>query len=272
MIHAGIAARCIPYNDIGVETLDDCGWTSAKCWSANPDRWSLLDGEIHVWRVFLCEEEELLDRYQSLLSSGEKARADRFLVRHERNRFVITRAILRELLVGYLGCLPATVEFEHNPQGKPFLPAKFLNRPVQFNVSHSRGLALLAFSLGRRVGVDVEFVQPGLAVDDIAREHFSRREIKELDALPQSLRAERFFVGWTRREACVKARGEGLRLLPEEFQVSRRPEHPEQLLSSDCTRWIFHSLRPAPLYVGALVGEGRNWTPRFWAWKSFEHG
>lgn len=246
-----------------MNTIECCGPCGAECWAPNPEQLRLGDGEIHVWRVSFHEEEQRLDRYDSLLSSDEKARAKRFLGRRERNGFVITRGILRELLGSYLNRFPATLEFECNVQGKPFLSEKSPDRSVQFNVSHSRGLALLAFSRERRLGVDVEFVQPDFAVDEVARQYFSPQEVEELRVLSPSLRAERFFLSWTSREAYCKARGEGLQLLGEGLPVSGRPE---RFASSDGSQWSLRALRPDPRYVGALVAQGWDWSPRVWAW------
>lgn len=246
-----------------MSTIACGGPCGAECWAPNPEQLRLGEGEIHVWRVSFHEQEQRIDRYESLLSSDEKTRAKRFLVRRERNRFVITRGILRELLGSYLNRFPATLEFAYNVQGKPFLVEKSPDRSVQFNVSHSRGLALLAFSMERSVGVDVEFVQPDFAVDEVARQYFSPQEVEKLCALSPSVRAEEFFLSWTSREAYCKARGEGLQLLGEGLPVSGRPE---LFASSDGSQWSLHALRPDPRYVGALVGQGSDWSPRVWAW------
>jgi len=245
--------------------------SNGNCWAPNPEKLELADDEIHVWRVYLDCEERQLDRFESTFGPDERARANRFLLRRDRHGFVVTRGVLRELLGRYLNRTPADLELDYSPQGKPFLRAEFLKRPIQFNVSHSHGLALLAFTMRRNLGVDVEFVRPDFAAYGIAERYFSPLEVMELRALPPPLRAEGFFLCWTRKEAYVKARGEGLQLPLETFQVSLTPGQPEQLRGGDSLRWRLCSLRPDPRYAGALVGEGRDWRPSYWDWKPLEH-
>jgi 4'-phosphopantetheinyl transferase len=243
------------------------GMANLECWVPNPEQLELGDDEIHVWRVYLnCEGTEL-DQFESTFKSDEKVRANRFLHRRDRNAFVATRGVLRELLGRYLGCPPTDLEFDYGRYGKPFLREGLFKRSVQFNVSHSHGLALLAFTVGRSLGVDVEFVRPNFAAYEIAERYFSPLEFLELRALPLSLRAEGFFLGWTRKEAYVKAKGEGLQLPFQRFHVSLTPGQPVRLENGDSFQWSLRSLCPDPRYAGALVGEGRGWRPRFWDWK-----
>src|SRR5206468_3486528 len=130
----------------------------------------------------------------------------------------------------------------------------------------SHGLALLAFAVGRNLGVDVEFVRSSLASEEIADRYFSPQEVAELRTLSPSLREEAFFLCWTRKEAYVKARGEGLHIPLESFNVSVTPGQPERLESADSGRWSMWSLHPDPQYVGALVVEGRDLRLREWGW------
>jgi 4'-phosphopantetheinyl transferase len=250
-----------------MNALGSHGMSNGECWAPNPEQLELGDDEIHVWRVHLDFEETELDRFESTFTPDEKVRANRLLFRRDRNVFVATRGVLRQLLGRYLSYSPADLEFDYGPQGKPFLREEFLKRSIQFNVSHSHGLALLAFTVGRNLGVDIEFVRPDFAAYDIAERYFSPLELMELRALPPSLRAEGFFLGWTRKEAYVKAKGQGLQLPFEKFHVSLTPGRPERLQSGDSFRWNLRSLRPDPRYAGALVGEGRDWWPCYWDWK-----
>jgi len=135
-------------------------------------------------------------------------------------------------------------------------------------VSHSQGWALLAFSLGRNLGVDVEFIRADVVTDEIAERYFSTQEIAELKALPQRMRAEGFFRCWTRKEAYIKARGEGLQIPLDSFHVSLTPGEPERLDSLDSSRWSLRQVNPDPRYAGALVAEGNDWELRCWDWKS----
>src|SRR5882724_1052650 len=137
-------------------------------WGPNPGQLELEEGEVHVWRAYLDRTEIVLHQFEATLSADEKARADRFVFRRDRNHFVGTRGILRELLGRYLSHTPAEFEFDYSSKGKPSLRAEFGKRSVQFNISHSHGLALLAFAVGRNLGVDVEFVRSSLASEEIA--------------------------------------------------------------------------------------------------------
>jgi 4'-phosphopantetheinyl transferase len=133
-------------------------------------------------------------------------------------------------------------------------------------------LALLAFALGRNLGIDVEFIRPEFPADEIAQRYFSPKEVMELRTLPPSLRAEGFYLCWTRKEAYIKATGEGLHVPLESFNVSLTPGRPERLESTDSGRWSMRSLYPDPFYAGALVAEGQQLRLRQWGWEAGHGG
>ncbi len=160
---------------------------------------------------------------------------------------------------------PGYLEFDYGPQGKPTLRTELPQQSVQFNVSHSHDVALLAFAIGRHLGVDVELVRK-FAGEEIAERYFSSQEVMELRSLSPSLQDEGFFLCWTRKEAYVKARGEGLHVPLKSFHVTLTPGKPERLHTTDGLHWSIRSLRPDPQHVGALVGEGRGWKLRCWNW------
>jgi 4'-phosphopantetheinyl transferase len=234
-------------------------------WHLNPGSLELAREEVHVWRAYIECERPVLGQLEATLSIDEKERANRFHSQNDRNRFVATRAILRELLGRYTNRAPADLEFDYGPQGKPALRKKSLSPSLQFNVSHSCRVALLAFSVGRRLGVDVEQVR-GFVGEEIADRFFSPQEVEELRALPISLKDEGFFLCWTRKEAYVKASGEGLHVPLDSFHVTLTPGKPECLQSIDSLDWTLLSLCPDPEYAAALVGEGRGWNLRTWTW------
>jgi 4'-phosphopantetheinyl transferase len=241
-------------------------------WGLNPKRLELEEGEIHVWRACLDCEDAVLRQFEATLAPDEKARAGRFFFERDRNCFIAARGVLRELLARYLNRAPAGLDFDYGPQGKPTLRTELPRSSVQFNVSHSHGLALLAFAVGRRLGVDVELVRPNFGGEDLADRYFSPQEIMELQRLPAPLQDEGFFLCWTRKEAYVKARGEGLHIPLKSFHVSLTPGEPERLQTADSSHWSLRSLRPNPGYVGALVGEGTGWQLRCWDWRPLQSG
>jgi 4'-phosphopantetheinyl transferase len=236
-------------------------------WEASPKNLELRENEVHIWRAPLDAEAAFLNRFAAHLTVEEKGRADRFVFARDREHFVVGRGILRELLGRYLDRPPASLSIHKAPREKPYLSEEPGIPRLCFNVSHSHGLAVYSFALEREVGIDVELVRPDFASEEIAERYFSLRELEELRTLPSKHRAEGFFLCWTRKEAYIKARGEGLQIPLESFSVSLTPGQPEKLESTDSSRWTLHSFRPGPPYVGALVGESKAWRLRHLDWK-----
>ena len=142
---------------------------------------------------------------------------------------------------------------------------------IRFNLSHSHGKALYAISRGREVGVDLEFIRCDLEAEQIAERFFSHSEIETLRALPPSLRKYAFFLCWTRKEAYIKARGEGLSMSLDQFDVSLTPGKPAALLrtnpdSDEALRWSLRDLKPASGYAAALAIRGSDFTLSCWQW------
>jgi 4'-phosphopantetheinyl transferase len=235
-------------------------------WLPAPVGLKLGADDVHLWRASLDCDVKVLCRLETTLSSDEIARANRFVFAADRNHFVAARGILRELLGAYLKRPPGELKFRYGNHGKPALDANASDSVLQFNLSHSGGLAIYAFSLGRRLGVDVEQVRPQLAGEDIARRYFAAREVTELQALPAHLRMEGFFLCWTRKEAYVKAHGAGLSLPLDSFTVSLTPGREAALQAEDSDHWSVHSVEPAPGFVAAMVAEGREWQSSCWSW------
>jgi 4'-phosphopantetheinyl transferase len=224
--------------------------------------------EVHIWQARLDVEPAIVQRLSAHLSHDEIARAERFVFEKDRASFKVARGILRELLGDYLRQAPATICFETGARGKPAVRAGAETATVRFNLSHSHGLALYAFALEREVGVDVEKIRPEVAFEGIEERYFSAQEVRELQALPEAQRAEGFFLCWTRKEAYIKARGEGLHIPLDSFHVSLTPGAPPVLNSTDLENWGMYSLSLGADFAGAVVVEGRENQLRFWEWVS----
>ncbi len=163
--------------------------------------------EVHVWAAHL-EEIDFDSGLLSWLSQDERDRAARFRFERDKRRYERRRSLLRLLLGRYLGIEPASVRFRYGPQGKPELAE---SAGLQFNLSHSDGHVLFAFAQ-TQVGVDLERIRADIDVDSVARAVFAPEEMRHLGALPPGERVDAFYRCWTRREAYVKARGQGLSL------------------------------------------------------------
>ena len=236
-------------------------------WSNPPDEPHLEKEYIHVWRAALDCEAVVLRHLETTLTRDEKSRAARFIFARDRNHFIAARGILRTILSAYLQRPASDVEFLYGPQNKPAIHSGSSEPPIHFNLSHSHGLAVYAIGQQREVGIDLEMIQPALAGDEIAERFFSSQELAEIHSLPPRLRADAFFLCWTRKEAYVKARGAGMGIPLDSFDVSLTPGKPTELRSTDSGRWSLRSLQPAYGYVGAVVGEGQGWGLRLWDWR-----
>ncbi len=212
--------------------------------------------EVHVWQASLDADPATAERFFGYLSPVEKDRAARFLSPRDANRFTVCRGILRELLGSYIRRPAPDIRLETGLRGKPALHAEGGMPDLRFNLSNSQGLALYAFALRREVGIDVEMIRPEVAFQGVEDRYFSAREQKELRKLPEKLRPEGFFLCWTRKEAYVKARGDGLSLPLDSFDVSLTPGEPAVLTSQDRDRWSMYALQPGANFVGCLVVEG----------------
>ena len=240
-------------------------------WHLPPDNLALPDDETHVWRASLCLSPGRIMAWQQLLSDDELNRADRFHFEEDRNAYIAARGILRIVLGQYLNAEPAQLHFAYNQYGKPFLPPETNPETLQFNLSHSDGLALFAFTRQRRIGVDLERVQRQFEFEEIAGRFFSPREAALLHSLPDSMKPEAFFNCWTRKEAYIKAHGEGLSLPLDSFDVTLKPGKPARLIRTrdspqEAAQWRLQALWPGDGFAGALAVKGDGWRLQCWQW------
>jgi 4'-phosphopantetheinyl transferase len=209
---------------------------------------------VHVWRRRLVPEFEAPERGSALLSEDENERASRFRVERARSAFIQTRSALRLLLSGYLDESPQSIRFRLTEYGKPVLDEAF---EFHFNVSHTDGLSLLAFA-HRRVGVDVEKIRHQPDALQLARRFFSEREREELENLPAEKLSAAFFLCWSRKESYIKARGEGLSLPLNQFDVSADADPSPILLATrpdpaEAQRWLLRDVPVSPQYAAAVA-------------------
>ncbi len=235
--------------DSGKEAVDDLDSLQT---ALSPD-------EVHVWIADL--DSYLPDNFQQLLSRDELERAHRFHFAEHRNHFIVARGLLRKLLAGYLSDDPTDLKFEYAEKGKPSVTSA---QAIKFNLAHSHGHAAYAFSRNRELGIDIELIRPDFGGEDIARRFFSTHEVDCLETVPKGLAGQAFFNCWTRKEAYIKAIGEGLSMPLDAFDVSLAPGEPAALLrnrlnETEVARWSMQSLTAPDGYAAALVVEGAGW-------------
>jgi 4'-phosphopantetheinyl transferase len=197
-----------------------------------------------------------------LLSDVERERASRFAFERDRRRFVLARGRLRQLLGVRLDVAPDSVRLVCGPRGKPALSPAFTGSGLRFNLSRSEDVAVYAFARGREIGVDVEEVRVISNADAVVAQMFSPREIGVYFALAPRDRPLGFFQCWTRKEAFIKALGDGLYYPLDRFDVSFAPGEPARILRIESTDggncpWALHSFSPGDRLIGAVVVQTR---------------
>ncbi len=240
-------------------------------WSLPLETSRLGCDEVHVWRATLDQAPSRVARLFHTLAADERERAEGFSFQEDREHFIVARGLLRAILGRYVEMDADQLRFCYSAHGKPSLPSESGGDALRFNLSHSHGLVLYAFTRGREVGIDIERVRPDMADGQIAERFFSPREVAAFRALPVNKQTQAFFNGWTRKEAYIKARGEGLSFPLNQFDVSLAPGEPARLLATkghpeEASRWCLQELIPAPGYTAALAVEGQGWRLACWQW------
>jgi len=233
------------------------------------DTLPLGDQEVHVWLAPLrATSATILDLWDTL-GADEKQRALRFRFQKDCDRFIVARGLLRAILGRYLNRIPGQIEFEYNEFGKPSVLQSPGGRVVDFNLSHTDELALFAFTRCGPVGVDIERMRTDLISESVAEQFFSIKEQSDLKRLSLGERDRAFFNCWTRKEAFVKARGQGLSLPLDQFDVSVLPDEDVTLLDvrdseTDAANWTLREILVGDNHVAAIAIESHDWQLRCW--------
>jgi 4'-phosphopantetheinyl transferase len=219
----------------------------------------LAKDSIHVWWVALHASGEIEKVFEKILSSNEILLGQSFVNSTLRRHFTLSHGVLRVLMSQYLDTCPSKVAFGYGRTGKPFV--KNENARIEFNMSHSDDVAVYAFASGCRLGIDIERRRSMPDLEAVAKLFFNPQECAELQTVEKACQEEAFFRCWTRKEAYVKAVGQGLTLALNSFQVSVRLEQAAALrllpTSDLCQTWKIRDIAHKEC-VGAIVFDGKS--------------
>lgn len=243
----------------------------SSLWYPAPERFTLDGDEVHVWNTALDQSPSTIETLFSILTPDEQDRAAKYYFRKDCEHYIVARGVLRTILGRYLNMASERLRFRYGPFGKPALISDSGANELRFNVAHSGGIALYAFSRERELGIDIEHMRENFDYLEIAKHYFSRSEISTLRTLPAEAQARAFFNCWTRKEAYLKAHGAGLSFPLDRFDVSLAPGEPAALLRVDddseaASNWSLQELSVDSGYVAALAVAGHGWRLKCWQW------
>jgi len=222
-----------------------------------PEKFPVLNhGQLHVWRGIYNEADQ---HTGSSLSLDEQARSQRFHFDHDRGMFLYSHSLLRRLLAGYLDREPREVAYGYTKFGKPYLDQSVGKEKIEFNLSHSGDMVLIGITKDIQIGVDVEEIKPIPDLNQIAARYFSESEYSDLVTLSDSARIPAFYRCWTRKEALIKAIGEGLSMPLDSFRVSLLPGDPARVITSADPRfWMLADIDTTEGYAAATAAPVRS--------------
>jgi 4'-phosphopantetheinyl transferase len=223
-----------------------------------------MNNEIHIWYASLCQSVSYYHILSQTLSLDEHRRAERFYFERDKKRFVICHGILRMLLAHYLSVKPGKLQFYSGKYGKPALVDTFGRGKLFFNLSRSGDHALYAFTRDREIGIDIEQIRNISEMNQIAERVFSKKEREAFFSLSEKKKEEAFFNCWTRKEAFVKAIGDGLYHALDTFEVSFLPGKLAMLLGMEgcpmaTSQWSIQELNPTSGCAAAFAVKGQDW-------------
>ncbi len=199
-------------------------------WNKQSSPEKLSDKDIHVWLLDIFSITKSDEMFDDILSEDEIVKKNKYHFLNDRIVYSTSRGILRILLSKYLDVFGSSIQFKYNQYGKPSIN-KTSNLDIKFNLSHSKEFAVLVFTLDDEIGVDIEFINHELVIHEIADKYFSKAEVNELYKLTPEDQRTAFFNIWTRKEAYIKAKGKGLSIPLDSFDVSVNVDNPRILRS-----------------------------------------
>ena len=239
-----------------------------------PRRVELQPDEVHVWVAYSrgIDDEGRLAAYETLLSTDERLRHQRFAYESDRREFLVAHALVRTTLSKYAEVPPDAWTFGANRYGRPEIAGPLADRRLQFNLSHTHGLSACAVALDREIGVDAEDLYRRPTGEEVAARYFAPAEVAALRATPPDERDDTFLQFWTLKEAYIKARGAGLSIPLEQFAFSLTPGRApaiqiDGMLGDDPATWQFVQFRPGPEHLLAVAIrrlQGRDAVVRLW--------
>src|SRR5215475_3749487 len=225
----------------------------------------IRENEVHVWLVETNDKSSSPDDFKDLLSSVEQDRASKFKFATDRRRYITSHAALRSILCHYVNGPARALQFAEGPYGKPKLAPNHAAEKIEFNLSHSHEVALIAVAQGREIGVDVEWVREAFAFDEVAQRFFTTKQVVALHVLPLHLQREAFYKCWTSKEAFLKAKGTGLSGQLDEVAIVLA-DHAVRVKGT-IPNFSLVGLTVGRGYEAALVAKGAEPQLSYYAWR-----